>query len=93
MKLYNTLKMAAFFSIATLVTGCAGYGNSALPEKGEAYHEVISKQTAFPDRVVEDGAPVLDGAIAERVVKTYRADAADRGAVRNTIQVNIGGKN
>lgn len=92
MNIIPALKMAAFCSVAALVTGCAGYGNSALPDQGEAYHEMFTKQTANPERIVQDGHPPLDGAIAERVVKTYRADAADRGSVRNTIQVNVGGE-
>jgi hypothetical protein len=77
---------------SALITGCAGYGNSAHPEQGEALSEMVGRQTAYPNKTVEPGNPTLDGTIAARVIKTYRADAANRDAVRNTIQVNIGGK-
>lgn len=77
--------------VGAVMTGCAGYGNPASTELGAGYQEVAEKQTAYPERVAQDGSPVLDGTIAERVVKTYRADAAQRDSVRNTINVNVGG--
>lgn len=92
MKLLQT-QVLVVLVLSVFVTGCAGYGNPASSELGAGYDEVVERQTAYPDRIVQDGSPVLDGAIAERVVKTYRADSANRQAVRNTINVNLGGGN
>lgn len=76
--------------LGALLTGCAGFGMPDDPEQGEAVAQLTERQTAYPDRVVEDGNPLLDGTIAGNVIKTYRADTAERQAVRETIQVNIG---
>lgn len=91
MKLSEIQMPVAVLLLSAALSGCAGYGNSALPKQGEGYNHVVERQTANPERVVEDGNPPLDGTIAARVVKTYRADAGDRSAVKNTIEVNIGG--
>ena len=88
MKLQKILMPGAVLMLTAALVGC--YGNSTLPEKGDAYHEMVERQTAYPDKMVEAGNPPLDGTIAARVVKTYRADAAKRDAVRSTINVNIG---
>jgi len=89
---WNECRYGAVVCICSaMLVGCAGYGNSALPEKGAAVQNITERQTAYPDREVKDGHPGLDGNIATRVVNTYRADTANRDAVRNTIQVNIGG--
>lgn len=74
--------------LALLLSGCVG--NAPLPPQGEAVNELSQRQTAYPDKVVTDGHAAMDGTIAENVVKNYRKDAADRDAVRNTINVNIG---
>lgn len=90
MKALRIQSLGAVVVLAGLLSGCAGYGNATSPAQGDAVHELTARQTAYPDRVVEDGNPQLDGTIAENVIRTYRADTAERDAVRNTIQVNIG---
>lgn len=74
--------------LGLVLTGCMG--NAPLPPQGEAVQELSERQTAYPDKEVRDGYTAMDGTIAENVVKTYRTDSADRDAVRNTINVNIG---
>ncbi|WP_370279043.1 hypothetical protein [Pontibacterium sp.] len=88
MKLQKILMPGAVLTLTAALVGC--YGNSTLPEQGEGYHEMVERQTAYPDKMVEAGNPPLDGTVAARVVKTYRADAAERDSVRSTINVNIG---
>lgn len=89
----TTILMSGFVLVLSVgISGCAGYGNATLPEQGKSVTEMAERQTAYPERVVDAGSPPLDGAIAERVVRTYRADTANREAVRNTIEVNLGGK-
>ncbi|MDI3323801.1 hypothetical protein QKW35_05370 [Pontibacterium granulatum] len=90
MKLEKTFVSVVVLALCFVVGGCAGYGNAPWPTQGDAVNEMVEQQTAFPEKVVEAGNPPLDGTIAERVVKTYRADTANRDAVRNTIEVNIG---
>jgi len=85
------LPIGLLMLIAVLV-GCAGYGNAPLEKQGAGYKQVSERQTAYPEKEVADGNPNLVGSIAARVIKTYRADAGDRQAVKNTIEVNIGRK-
>ncbi|MCO4757883.1 MAG: hypothetical protein KC477_07660 [Oceanospirillaceae bacterium] len=92
MKLSEMQLPIGVLMLTAVLAGCAGYGNAPLDKQGAAYHQISEHQTAYPEKEVADGNPNLDGSIAARVIKTYRADAGDRQAVKNTIEVNIGRK-
>lgn len=77
--------------LALFLSGCSTYVSPPGSHPyGAAKADMTERQTAYPDRVVSDQMPVVDGTITENVIETYRRDTGKPQTIKNAIQVNIG---
>lgn len=84
-------KLITTLAVAVFLGGCATYTPPPGSHPyGASVEQMVERQNAYPDKVVTDAMPVVDGTISQNVIETYRKSTGKPQEIKNEIQVNIG---